>query len=179
MKERATGEHLEVFLGRRGEMFREVIPLAMRNLAIAQQRDRERYKRVRGAGWDRPKAEFKVGDFVLLRRPRRSTLDGATRLHIVRVVERKESGVVVLGGRDASRMEEHVRHIAHCQVPIEDTRTYPELFTRGETLHCQACGSRKNTKKMVLCDMCKEGYHLGCLEQPLERVFCPLPTSLL
>ena len=34
--------------------FLKVMPLAMRNLAIAQQRDVERYRLVRGGGWDRP-----------------------------------------------------------------------------------------------------------------------------
>ena len=41
------------FLDRRGQMFKRVMPLAMRNIAIAQQRDIERYRRVRGGGWDR------------------------------------------------------------------------------------------------------------------------------
>ena len=51
-------EELCAFLSRRGQTFKRVMPLAMRNIAIAQQRDIERYKRVRGGGWDRPKAKF-------------------------------------------------------------------------------------------------------------------------
>ena len=35
---------LEVFLNERGQFYRQVMPLAMRNLAIAQQRDKERYR---------------------------------------------------------------------------------------------------------------------------------------
>ena len=48
------GEALGLFLNERGQVFREVMPLAMRNLAITQNRDREQYWRVRGSGWDRP-----------------------------------------------------------------------------------------------------------------------------
>ena len=54
-------EELRAFLDRRGHAFKRVMPLAMRNIAIAQQRDIERYRRVRGGGWDRPKASFAPG----------------------------------------------------------------------------------------------------------------------
>ena len=53
-----TEEELRAFLNARGEAFKRVMPLAMRNLAIAQQRDKERYKLVRGGGWDILKATF-------------------------------------------------------------------------------------------------------------------------
>ena len=41
-------EELCAFLDRRGQIFKRVMPLAMWNIAIAQQRDIERYRRVRG-----------------------------------------------------------------------------------------------------------------------------------
>ena len=50
---------LQVFLNERGQLYRKVMPLAIRNLAIAQQRDKERYRLVKGGGWDRPKLTFK------------------------------------------------------------------------------------------------------------------------
>ena len=53
---------LGLHLAERGAIFREVMPLAMRNLAIAQQRDQERFRHVRGGSYDRPKATFKAGD---------------------------------------------------------------------------------------------------------------------
>ena len=91
----ATAAKLRVFLDRRRQAFRKVMPLAMRNLAIAQQRDKERYRVVRGGGWDRPKASFKAGDYVLLKQKRKNTLDVLARPHILRVVEVEDSGVVV------------------------------------------------------------------------------------
>ena len=45
-----SDEELRVFFNQRGQTFRRVMPLAMRNLAIAQQRDVERYRHVRGGG---------------------------------------------------------------------------------------------------------------------------------
>ena len=53
-----TAEKLSAFLDKRGQAFKMVMPLAMRNLAIAQQCDTERYRLVRGGGWDRPKASL-------------------------------------------------------------------------------------------------------------------------
>ena len=62
----AAATQLQVFLERRGHAAREVIPLAMRNLAIARQRDKEWYQLGRVGGWDRPKASFKPSDSVLV-----------------------------------------------------------------------------------------------------------------
>ena len=44
------------------------MPLAMRNLAIAQQRQKERYSLVRGGEWAKPKASFAIGDYVMVKR---------------------------------------------------------------------------------------------------------------
>ena len=57
----------------RGEAFKRVMPLAMRNLAIAQQRDKERHRLVRGGGWDRPKATFQPGDYVMIKEVTKNT----------------------------------------------------------------------------------------------------------
>ena len=146
------------------------MPLAMRNLAIVQQRDKERYRLVRGGGWDRPKLTFKPGDYVLMKQVQEDTLDVLARPHILRVVEIKPSGVAVLEGSDAARVEEQVKNIAHSQLPILDHNTYPERFCRGPTLHCRVCGLRSRGSKMVLCDTCNHGYHIWCLDKQLFKV---------
>ena len=118
------------------------MPLAMRNLAIAQHRDKARFKRVRGGtrGWDRPKTVIKEGDFVLVKRQVLGGLDVATNPHILRVLRLKESGVVVLQGQDGSCVEEQVKEMASCSLPIKDKKIYLERFFRGETLHCREYG---------------------------------------
>ena len=115
-------------------------------------------------------AKFKVGDFVLLKRPTASSLEVNTRPHILRIVEPRDLGIAVLGGRDRTTMQEQVKHIAHCTVPVGDKRVYPELYDRGETIHCRVCGLRSYPKRMVLCDKCNEGYHTWCLTPPLVGV---------
>ena len=35
---------------------------------------------------------------------------------------------------------------------------------------CQVCKSAGNPNKMLLCDYCLEGYHMGCLEPVLKKI---------
>ena len=179
-----TQEQLQIFLDQRGQAFKRVMPLAMRNLAIAQQRDKERYRLVRGGGWDRPKASFNPGDYVMLKQKTDNTLDAPARPHVLRVVEIKASGVALLEGSDAARIEEQQKNIAHCPLPILDGNMYPERFYRGPSLHCRVCGTRRRATKMVICDTCNHGYHLWCLDVPLLRVpdevwQCPRHTGMI
>ena len=146
------------------------MPLAMRNFAIAQQRDIERYKRVRGGGWDRPKAKFEPGDYVMLKQAKHTALEPIARPHVLRVVEIRPSGAVVMEGSDAARREEQIKNIAHCPLPILDTNMYPERYFRGPSLHCFVCGTRHRATKMVICDKCNAGCHIWCLDVPLMRV---------
>ena len=157
-------------LTNRANTLREVMPLAMRNLAIAQQRDRERYRHVRGGKYDRPKAKFAIGEMVMLRQKKYHTLQPTVRPHILRIKELRPSGVVVLQGSDGTTINHQISQIAKCSVPISDATIYPETFTRTNTVHCQTCGSRRNASKMLLCDECNKGFHTFCLTQPLEEV---------
>ena len=165
-----TEEGFRAFLNQRGQAFKRVMPLAMRNLAIAQQRDMERYRLVRGGGWDRPKASFAPGDYVMIRQKTKNTLEAISRPHVLRVVEVRDSGVVVMEGSDAARREEQVKNVAHCPLPILDTRLYPGRYFRAPTKQCRVCGERRRGSKMVLCDTCQDGFHLWCLSPPLLQV---------
>ena len=98
-----SDEELRVFLNERGQIFKRVMPLAMRNLAIAQQRDVERYKHVRGHGWDRPKASFSPGDYVLLKQEKDRSLQPPAYPHVLRILEIRPTGIVILEGSDAAR----------------------------------------------------------------------------
>ena len=142
------------------------MPLGFRNLA--QQRDIERYRLVRGGDWDRPKAGFEPEDYVLLKQKKKDCLQPPARPYILRVVELRPSGVVVLEGSDVARVQRRVKDIAHSHLPILDPTLHPHRFYRGPNLHCRVCGCRN--RKSILCDKCNEGYHIWCLEPPLMRV---------
>ena len=160
--------HLDLTL--RAATLQETMPLAMRNLAIAQQRDKERYRHVRGEGYDRPKASFKEGEMVMLKQAKSHTLQPSVRPHILRILQIKDSGVVVLQGSDGATINHQVSQIAKCSLPISDTKVYPERYIRTDAVHCQICGSRRDPALMLLCDVCNKGFHTFCLEDPLEEV---------
>ena len=105
LNQEATAAQMQLFLSERGQLFRRIMPLAFCNLAIAQQRDIERYRLVRGGGWDRPKANFHPRDYVLLRQKKKDCLQPSARPHNLRVVELRPSGVVALEGSDAARVQ--------------------------------------------------------------------------
>ena len=122
----AIAPQLPMFFSEREQVFQRVMPLAFRNRAIAQQRDIERYRLVRGGGWDRPKANFQPGDYVLLKQQKKDYLRPLMRPHILRVVELRPSRVVVLEGSDAARVHRHVKDIAHSPLPILDPSLHPD-----------------------------------------------------
>ena len=158
-----------MFLNERGQTFREVMPLAMCNLAIAQNRDREQYRRVlTGSGSDRPKVSFKVGDYVLVGRRTKGTLDIATHPGVLQVSEVRNAGVMELIRSDGVRITEQVKNVAHCPVPVLDPVVDTGLVERVGPIHCQHCGRRSGEAKVVLCDVCNVGNHIWCLMPPLE-----------
>ena len=99
-------EAVRLFIDERAQIFQQVLPLAMRNLAIAQHRDKTQFRLVSGPPWDRAKEEVALGEFVLVKRKPLASLDIPTDPHILQVVRKKASGVVVLQGQDGERIEE-------------------------------------------------------------------------
>ena len=108
-----SDEELKIFMNNRGQAFKRIMPLAMRNLAIAQQRQKERYQLVRGGSWHKPKASFQVGDYVMLKREIKHTMEARTHPHVLRIVELRPSGIVILEGNDAARCSKLMNDMAH------------------------------------------------------------------
>ena len=75
----------------------------MRDLAIAQQRDVERYRHVRGGGWDRPKTTFAPAEYVMLKQETKNTSEPPVYPHVLRILELRPTGVAILEGSDAAR----------------------------------------------------------------------------
>ena len=98
------------------------------------------------------------------------TLQPTVRPHILRIVEMRGSGVVILQGSDAATISHQVSQITRCTGPISDTKLYPERYVRTLAVHCKICGSRNQEALMLLCDTCNMGYHTFCLLVPLDRV---------
>ena len=160
-------------LEKRAADLKQVMPLAMRNLAnlaIAQQRDEERYRHVRGGKWDRPKAKFFVGEFVMLRQKKKHTLMPSVRPHILRIIELRDAGVVLLQGRDDTTISHQTSQIARCSLPISDTKIYPDLHVKTGSVHCEVCGSTAKEAKIIMCELFHKGYHTTCIYPPLDQI---------
>ena len=173
-----TNTKLMLELAKRSKILKRVMPIAMRNLAIAQQRDKERFHHVRGGKYLKPMAKFVVGDYVLVQHDKTHSLEPSVTPHILRIVEIKDTGVVVLQGRDAIKVSRRIEQLAHCSVPVADHKIYPELFQSTDRTHCEICMSRQMEAKMLLCDTCNKGFHTFCLDIPIHEVptrkwYCP------
>ena len=109
-----SDEEMRVFLNERGQTIKRVMPLAMRNLAIAQQRDVELYRHVRGQGWDRPKATFSREDYVLLKQEKSHSLKPPAYSHVLRILEIRPTGIAILEGSDVASCSRQLKDVAHC-----------------------------------------------------------------
>ena len=59
----------------RAEAFKRELPMAMRNLAVVKARDRLRYAYTRGGSYRPKPKQYRVGDFVYVKRKATNTVD--------------------------------------------------------------------------------------------------------
>ncbi len=131
----AASEHV---LARSHDMRRN-IAIAGDNLAIAQHRDTRRYAYLRGGGYHPRIRRFEIGDYVYYRNTSKES--GSKPPVILRVVEVRPSGVLMLQGYDGLVMSAHCTHCAPCHVPIKDETVDPRLVRPPALLPCQVCSS--------------------------------------
>ena len=105
---------------------------------------------MRGGGWDRPKANFQPGDYVLLKQKQKNCLQPPARPHILRIVELRPSGIVILEGSDAARTQRQIKDVAQSPLPILDLALHPYRFYRGPTLHFRVCEGRAQGPKTLV-----------------------------
>ncbi|XP_075401256.1 PHD and RING finger domain-containing protein 1 isoform X2 [Tenrec ecaudatus] len=63
------------------------------------------------------------------------------------------------------------------KIPTENTKAAPEAEEEDPTF-CEVCGRSDREDRLLLCDGCDAGYHMECLDPPLQEVpvdewFCP------
>ena len=78
-------KELPKFIMERSNFFEEVMPLVMRNLATAQQRDRHQYFRVHNGAWARPRPRVLKHQYFYVKRQTKGTLDIKTHPQILRI----------------------------------------------------------------------------------------------
>jgi len=167
----ADPEQAAEFLLYRAELLRERCAEAMSNLRIAQHRDKLRYQIVRSGQYEPSGFKFVVGDFVYLRRRTVvNSLQPEARPGILRIVEVRPSGVLVLQGRCGTRTTAHISECAPCHLSNINPTLDPTLQRVGADFPCSVCGSPDDEEIMLICDGCFQGFHLYCLSPPLAAV---------
>ena len=158
-------------LAARRDIVRRLCPEAMENLKIAQHRDTRRYALTRSGEWKPRRFAFQVGDFVWTQQPSLSNaLQPRARPAIFRVKEIRPSGRLILQGRCGTTTERHVSQLAPCHLPGIDPSIDPSLLEDPDA-PCEVCGSTEcEIMPMLLCDVCDAGWHLQCLQPPLDAV---------
>ena len=144
--------------------------IAGENLRIAQHRDTLRYSQVR-SGFYRPlTVKFEPGDFVYVQKPGATNLHNIVKRLIYKAVDVKPSGVITVQGRCGTTMDVHSRNCAPCHLANINPAIDPTLAEVREYAPCMVCGSPQNEEVMLICDGCNRGYHIGCLDPPLDAV---------
>ena len=118
----------------------------------------------------RPKPSFKVGDYVLVGRPTKGTLNIATKTGVLLVTEVHGSGVSELRGSDGVQIYEQVKNVAHSPVPVLDPIVGTTTTERVDPIHCREWGRRGDEGRMVFRDLCNEENHLWCVIYCLDSV---------
>ncbi len=144
------------------------------NLRLAHARNAARFKALR-SGIYKPKVHhFDVGDFVFVFLTGDQAPGGAlgipARNEILKVVEIRPTGVLVLQNQAGKLFKRHVEDCSPCNISNVDGTVHPELAKPTWNFPCTTCGDHRQAAKMLLCDGCNLGFHTYCLPEPLADV---------
>ena len=170
-------DHLVNDLVKRSRMLEIAHLHAGLNLHIAQHRDYVRYMSLHEEGHPARTTGYRPGEYVMVWQKPRTKLDVRAKPTILQVVETLSTGVVLLRGADGAIVKSQASHLSPCPVqvhPMVDARD--RIIPAKEA--CQVCESPARWSKMILCDSCNRGWHIDCLDPPLDKVpegawFCP------
>jgi hypothetical protein len=97
-------------------------------------------------------------------------LDVTASRAILQMREVLASGILILEGHDGVVWKDHVRNCAPCHLPNVDGTVDPSLAMIWASLKCMLCGSRGGAAHMLVCDRCSKGWHMACMNPPMDVV---------
>ena len=147
-------------------VLRQAMPVAFERALAAQQRQSTRFQRVRQRDLPPRQHRFRVGEYVYVSQRPVNTLDVRSSRTILRVKAVRPHGVLELEGADGKTVSVRMELCAPCHIPNLVT----DAAGVSADLACEVCGSPSMADPMLLCDRCDRGYHMHCLDPPLERV---------
>ena len=148
------------YLDQRAKLLYDNCAIAMQNLRTAQHRGVLQYQRRRSGSHFVPAVQFKAGDLVRVRRRNTvNTLQSEAQPGVYRVVEARDSGVVIIQGRCGKTTPVHVQNCSPCHQPNIDTTVDPSLRVVADDAPCCICHSTDDWEVMLACDSCNGCYH--------------------
>jgi hypothetical protein len=77
----------------------------------------------------------------------------------------------MLEGHDSVVWKDHVHNCAPCHLPNVDGTIDPSLVIIRVGLKCmKLCGSTSGATHMLVCDRCSRGWHMVCMNPPMDVV---------
>ena len=164
---------IAVDLLKRAQIASEIGTSVAHNLRTAHERDCRRFK-ARRSGLYVPRIHhFNIGDYVFVIAQGLTpggTLGIRAKNEVLRVLEVRDSGVLVLQNQAGRTIEKHFEHCVPCMLPNLIGDTYAGLVKPQADLPCQVCRDHHHWESMLLCDNCDTGWHIYCLDPPLDEV---------
>ena len=139
------------FLQERAQFFQSAMPMAMKNLSIAQHCDTLHYARIHSGVYRPQFRRFQQGDYVYLQCEAPTTLGVRAGCTIFRMKEVLLSGLLLLEDRNGRECHEHFQNYVPYHLPIEDT-VHHELVVVPKGLPCFVCRKNKWAATMLSCD---------------------------
>ena len=155
----------------RAKLVKERTIMAGDNLLIAQHRDTLRYAKLRSGNYTPQLKRYLAGDYVYVKKKDKEGLDIRAKQLILRVLEVRPTGVLILQGRCGTKRAVHITQCAPCHLPNIDPNIDWSLGRPDATALCQGCQEDDSLEKgrIVFCDNCNDGWHLGCHSPPLAK----------
>jgi transposase InsO family protein len=166
----ASGEELL----RRAEIAQKLSAQVAVNLREAHAKNAARFRALR-SGLYKPKVSmFEVGDYVFPLHPEDQIPGGAlgmqVRDEVLRVVEVRDNGTLLLENQAGQRLVRHMEQCAQCHLTNIEGTVHPDAVLPSGRYPCEICGDHRRSGRMLLCDGCNLGYHTFCLTPPLSDI---------
>jgi hypothetical protein len=149
---------------RRSRIVQQRCIIAGGNLLTAQHRDTLRYAKLRSGDYTPQLRRFLPLDYVYVQRHDKKGLDIMARKEILRVVEVRPSGVLIVQGRCGRCTAVHASRCSPCHLPNIDPTIDWSLGRPSAAAVCSHCSSSDEEQlgQLIFCNNCNDGYHLQC-----------------
>jgi hypothetical protein len=153
----------------RAQLIEQACVMAGHNLKIAQHRDTLRYAHLRSGGYLPGIVRFTVGQYVYVK-DTTEVFHPTARPEILRVLEVRPSGVLLLVGSCGTTIAVNAIHCSPCHLEIRAPDPLVPQAGPSKGLSCAVCRLPDDEQAMLLCDSCDQGWHTYCLTPALTEV---------